>query len=74
VKRLVSDHQQIVFAFNESKDSVDVTVSLDVPWTPQHAIAWGDDQDVPFQRNQNKITLKKTFAPEEVWVVSLESQ
>jgi beta-galactosidase len=73
VRRLVGDHKQIVFAFNESKDSVDATLSLSVPWITQHAVEWTNDRDVPFLIQPGKVLLKKTFAPEEVWVVSLEA-
>jgi beta-galactosidase GanA len=73
VRRLVSDDEQIVFAFNESNSSADVTLSLDVPWVAQHAIDWTDDRDVPFQATQGKVALNKVFAPGEVWVVGLES-
>ncbi len=74
VRRLVSAQEQIVFAFNESKDPADAAVSLSVPWTPQHAIDWADDRDVTFQSEDGKVILKKTFAPNEVWVVSLEAR
>ncbi|MGC2163914.1 MAG: beta-galactosidase trimerization domain-containing protein, partial [Silvibacterium sp.] len=71
VRRLVSDHEQIIFAFNESNDLLNTTLSLDVPGVIQHAINWADDRDVPFQTQDGKVLLKKTFAPGEVWVVSL---
>jgi beta-galactosidase len=73
VRRLVSDDKQIVFAFNESKETVDATLSIAVPWTPQHAIEWTNDRDVEFHAQQGKVFMKKTFAPGEVWVVSLEA-
>lgn len=73
VRRLVSDHEQIVFAFNESNDPADVTLSLDVPWTAEHAVDWADDHDVAFQTQPGKVMFKKKFAPGEVWVVGLES-
>ena len=73
VRRLVSGSEQIVFAFNESNDSTDAVLSLEVPWTPAHAVDWVDGHDVQFAKQQKKVLLKKTFAPHEVWVVDLES-
>jgi len=73
VRRLVSDHEQIVFAFNESKDPVDATLSIAVPWTPKHVTGWANDKDVQFEARQGKVFMKKSFAPGEVWVVSLEA-
>ena len=73
VRRLVSGDKQIVFAFNESKETVDAALSIAVPWTPKHAIEWTNDRDVEFRAQQGKVILKKTFAPGEVWVFSLEA-
>ncbi|MHB1938348.1 MAG: beta-galactosidase [Acidobacteriaceae bacterium] len=73
IRRLVRDHKQIVFAFNESKNSVNAALALSVPWGTKHAIEWTDDRDVPFQAQHGKVLLKKTFAPGEIWVVSLEA-
>jgi beta-galactosidase len=73
VRRLVSDDKQIVFAFNESKETVDAALSIAVPWTPKHAIEWTNDRDVEFRAQQGKVIMKKTFAPGEVWVFSLEA-
>jgi hypothetical protein len=33
-----------------------------------------DGRDVQFATQQNKVLLKKTFAPHEVWVVDLEAR
>ncbi|HEU4983019.1 MAG TPA: beta-galactosidase [Acidobacteriaceae bacterium] len=74
VRRLVSGSEQIVFAFNESNDSADAALSLDIPWTPARAVDWMDGRDVQFATQQNKVLLKKTFAPHEVWVVDLEAR
>lgn len=74
VRRMVSDHEQIVFAFNESDDTSDSTLSLQVPWTPARVVDWSDDHDMTFETQQGKVLLKKRFAPREVWVVGLESR
>ncbi len=74
VRRLVSGREQIVFAFNESNDSTNAALSLEVPWTPACAVDWMNDQDVRFATQQKKVLLKKTFAPHEVWIVDLESR
>jgi beta-galactosidase GanA len=74
VRRLVSDHEQIVFAFNESNDSIDAGLSLEVPRTPARVLDWADGHDVQFAMQQSRLFLKKTFAPHEVWVVDLESR
>lgn len=72
VRRLVSGGEQIVFAFNESNNSTDAALSLDVPWTPARVVDWSNNQDVQFATQQGKVLLKKTFAPHEVWVVDLQ--
>ncbi len=72
VRRLVGDHDQIVFAFNESKDPVDATLSIAVPWRPRRAMGWIGNREVPFQMRQGRVLLKKTFAPGEIWVVGLQ--
>ena len=74
VRRLVSPHEQIVFAFNESEDPAEAAISLDIPWKPRNAIDWLDDLDVPMQTEDGRVLLKKMFAPGEIWVVSLEAQ
>lgn len=74
VRRLVSGKEQVVFAFNESKDSADATLSLNLPWKPARAVDWTNAGSVTFDSEQGKVVLKKKFAPREVWVVSLEEQ
>lgn len=73
VRRLVSNGEQIIFAFNESKEPVDAALSISVPWTPRHATEWIQGHDVQFHSQQGKVMMKKVFAPGEVWVVSLEA-
>ncbi|MGH9588698.1 MAG: beta-galactosidase, partial [Acidobacteriaceae bacterium] len=73
VRRLVSAGQQIIFAFNESSSPADATLSLQVPWTPAHAVDWTSGQDVQFAAQHKRVLMKKTFRPHEVWVVGLES-
>ena len=74
VRRMVSGGEQIVFVFNESNDSSDAAVSLEVPWTPAIAVDWVDGHEVQFAMEGKKVLLKKTFAPHEVWVVDLKSR
>ena len=74
VRRLVRGKEQIVFAFNESKDSADATLSLDLPWKPTRAVDWTNGGNVTLESEQGQVVLQKKFAPREVWVVSLEAQ
>lgn len=74
VRRLVRDKEQIVFAFNESKDSADATFSLDLPWKSTRAVDWTNGGNVALESEQGKVVLKRKLAPREVWVVSLEAQ
>ena len=74
VRRMVSGNEQIIFAFNESNDSADAKLSLQVPWMPVRAVDWTDNHDVTFTAQRGKVLLEKTFAPGEVWIVSLESR
>ncbi len=74
VRRLIDKDEQIVFVFNESENTVEAAVSLEVRGIVRRAMDWSDDQDVPFRTDQNKVTLRKTFGPREVWVVSLRTQ
>jgi hypothetical protein len=74
VRRLIGKKEQVVFAFNESGSTVHATVSLGVEHPVLRATGWSDDSEVPFQTDQNKVVLHKTFAPQEVWIVSLQMQ
>ncbi|HTW80627.1 MAG TPA: beta-galactosidase [Terracidiphilus sp.] len=74
VRRLIGKDEQIVFVFNESESTVDAALSADIDRPVQHAIEWSDDHDVPFRMDEDKVVLHKTFAPREVWVVSLQTQ
>ncbi len=74
VRRLIGKDEQIVFVFNESENTVDAALSLDVRGAVRRAVDWSDDHDAPFRTDQNKVTVQKTFAPREVWVVSLQTQ
>lgn len=73
VRRVVSGNEQVVFAFNESNNSVDATLSLQIPWPPVRARDWSSDHDVTFMTGHGKVSLRKAFAPHEVWIVGLES-
>ena len=70
-RRLIGKDEQIVFVFNQSESSVEAGLSLEVQGAVHGAIDWSNDQDVPFRTDQNTVTLRKTFGPREVWVVSL---
>jgi beta-galactosidase len=74
VRRLVSDHEQIIFAFNESASPADVALTVSTSSTPSRAVDWADEAKVALQTQPGKATLKKKFAPGEVWVVSLDLQ
>ncbi|HZY62165.1 MAG TPA: beta-galactosidase [Edaphobacter sp.] len=74
VRRLISDHEQIVFAFNQSNQPVSANVALTVPQTIKHATDWANDRSVPFQIKDGRVLLTKTFTPGEVWVLSLSAQ
>jgi beta-galactosidase len=72
VRRLVGKDEQIVFMFNESDRAVDAAVSLNDEASVRRAVDWSDEKTVPFRMDDNKLTLHKTFAPREVWVVDLQ--
>ncbi len=73
VRRLVNNHEQIVFAFNHSNAPVDATVSITLPWKTQQARNLQDDSPVTFTTNQNGVVLHKNLAGGESWIVSLEA-
>lgn len=74
VRRIVNDREQVVFAFNESKNPANPTLALRLPWALQHARDWTDDKEVPFQIQGAKVLLRKNLGPGEIWVVSLEAR
>jgi len=72
VRRLINDHEQLVFAFNHSKNPANATLSVRVPWKVQRARNLSDDASVPFQARNRRNVLHKNFAQGEIWVFSLE--
>jgi hypothetical protein len=69
---MVSDRVQMVFAFNESQNPADATLTLSVPWKPRHARDWTNNSDITIQTQGDKVILRKNIPPGEEWVVALE--
>jgi beta-galactosidase len=72
VRRLVNEHEQVVFAFNHSKNPADATLSVRMPWDAGRAHNLSDDMSVPFQVRNRSIIVHKNFAEGEIWVFSVE--
>jgi beta-galactosidase len=72
IRRMVSDRVQMVFAFNESQNPADATLTLSVPWKPRHARDWTNNSDITIQTQGDKVILRKNIPPGEEWVVALE--
>ncbi|MGI8962733.1 MAG: beta-galactosidase [Bryobacteraceae bacterium] len=72
VRRLVKNDEQIVFAFNHSKNSADANLSVKAPWNVRQARNLSDDIPVPFQMRNRSVLLHKNFAAGEIWVFTLE--
>lgn len=71
VRRLVADHQQIVFVFNHSKTDADVRLSIALPWQTAVARDLSDESNVPVQSMNGKPVVRKHLAGKEVWTFSL---
>lgn len=74
VRLLVGQDEKMIFAFNETEHPVDASLVVDADQTVHQAVDWNDDQAVPFQQRGGRVTLHKTFAPREVWVVDLQAR
>jgi beta-galactosidase len=74
VRLLEGKGEQMVFAFNESDQPVDASLTVDSSGTVQRTVDWTNDQDVPFRQSDGKVALHKAFTPREVWVVDLQTR
>ena len=74
IRRLVSDHRQIVFVFSHTKSAFDATLSIDVPWKVREARDLFDESSVPVQMENGKAVLRKHLAKDAIWVFSLAGQ
>jgi beta-galactosidase len=74
VRLLEGKDEQMVFAFNESDQPVDASLTVESGGTVQRAVDWTNDQDVSFRQSDGKVALHKAFAPREVWVVDLHTR
>ncbi|MFL6352730.1 MAG: beta-galactosidase [Bryobacteraceae bacterium] len=72
VRRLANTDEQILFAFNHSKNSADATLSVRVPWSIRQVSNFLNDASVPFQMRNRSVVLHKNFAAGEIWVFSVE--
>jgi len=72
VRRLVNGNEQIVFAFNHSKNPADATLSVRMLWDVRQAHNLSDDVPVPFQVRNRSMIVHKNFAEGEIWVFSVE--
>ncbi|HEV2425777.1 MAG TPA: beta-galactosidase [Terriglobia bacterium] len=73
VRRLVSDDQQFMFAFNHGASATNAAISLHLPWKAR-ARDVVTDQDVPVQVNGRETILQKRFDPDGIWVVRLQER
>lgn len=73
-RRLVSDHEQLLFVFNHSKQAADSTISVALPWQLRNARSLVDDSAVPFQMKNGHALLRKRMAAGETWAVSLQGE
>jgi beta-galactosidase len=73
-RRLISDHEQLLFVFNHSKKAADSNISVALPWRLQQIHNLSDDSSVPFQMNGGRALLHKKLAGNETWVVSLQAE
>jgi hypothetical protein len=73
VRRLVSDHEQLLFAFNHSAQAADATISITLPWRLQQVQNLLNARPVPFETKNGKAVLRKEMAVNETWVVRLAS-
>jgi beta-galactosidase len=74
VRRLVSEHRQIVFVFNHAKDSADVQISLRLSWPLRTARQLVDDRAVEFQTENGKSLFRGKLAADGIWIFELEGQ
>ena len=73
VRRLLNARDQIVFAFNHSKEQAMTTVLLRLPWQAKRVRNLADDASVPFSVNHDETTVRKDLAPGDSWVFIVET-
>ena len=72
VRRLVSEHRQIVFVFNHAKDSADVQISLRLSWPLRTARELVDDRAVEFQTEKGRSLFRGKLTADGIWIFELE--
>lgn len=73
-RRLVSDHEQLLFVFNHSKQTADATISMGLPWPVQRGQDLLTNHTLPLQNENGRLLLRKKLAAGETWVVSLQGE
>jgi beta-galactosidase GanA len=71
VRRLVSARQQLIFVFNHARDSADVRVDIQFPWTVGEARELESDQPIPFQNHASQATFHKHLVRGAIWAFSV---
>jgi beta-galactosidase len=74
VRRLVSNHEQLLFVFNHSRQTADATISIALPWPARQARDLLNDNSLPLQNENGRQLLRKKLASNETWVVSLQGE
>ena len=74
VRRLVSEHRQVVFVFNHAKDSADVNISLRLSWPLRTARELVDDRAVEFQTESGRSLFHGKLTGDGIWILELEGQ
>ncbi len=71
VRRLTGSGQQWVFVFNHSSHAADATITLRLPWQPKTVEDVVENAKVPAEIEKGQVVLKKSLAPESVWVLRI---
>ena len=74
VRRLVSEHRQVVFVFNHAKDSADVNISLRLSWSLRTARELVNDRAVAFQTENGKSLFHGKLTGDGIWILELEGR
>lgn len=73
VRRLVGTHEDFLFAFNHSDDSVQASISVEVPWIVKRAVNLANDSALSVRAESGRAIVNENLPPHSIQVVSLDA-
>lgn len=74
VRRLVGPHEDFLFAFNHSDQSVRASISVEVHWVVKRAVDLASGNALVIRTESGQSILNENFPPHSIRVVSLDAE